>query len=176
MKKTSGFSHGGCQKEGQRKDAHRGKKERWVKRGVRVVEEGKSREEGELVRERERDGRGLWSPWDSSFTHACLDTVLRQQCLVAAARIFTASVRVVAQLSSWSPLKQCHMKCGMNQCCIVMHAHRPSHYFARVGIQYPSQKKPPFLRLQMVKSGIHFSSGALAEKFCFKRLGASGKS
>jgi hypothetical protein len=98
MKKTSGFSHGGCQKEGQRKDAHRGKKERWVKRGVRVVEEGKSREEGELVRERERDGRGLWSPWDSSFTHACLDTVLRQQCLVAAARIFTASVRVVAQL------------------------------------------------------------------------------
>src|SRR5450432_4239323 len=54
------------------------------------------------------------------FTHADLNSLLVKHHLIANARIFTSSIGMVNEASSWLSLKQCHGKCRLNKFCIMM--------------------------------------------------------
>lgn len=60
-----------------------------------------------------------------THTHTHLNIVLLQECLIALARIFTASVWVVHQASSRLPLDERHVQCFLHQSRIMFLAHRP---------------------------------------------------
>lgn len=63
-------------------------------------------------------------------TYIDLNIMFFQHLLMAFARIFASSIRMMYQPNSRLPLDQCHLQCSFDQLCVMILAHRPTNSFA----------------------------------------------